>query len=243
MKPVFTIIFLLFLRVDARAADTLTTKLINTAYLEVVSTDTKYYYLLETGKNPRLDTDYLKNELINDKTLLEEIPFREFAEGIQSDAKTINWNNYNLIKAKCVDSKHLPKYLYGIRIYHYMPSNTPDSAMIKADTQDELFLKYVPDNTPDSTIKRLYSENIIPIPFKKGMSKKRIKTIEKKAIERYEDRPIEEKNSYYFSKPIFSKNHNYAQIELSHNDHGAFYIFKFADGNWTKLFVFGKWVY
>jgi hypothetical protein len=199
-------------------ADTLITSFVNAVYTEVVKPEMKFYYLNEKGKNPRFDK-YDLSELRNDKEILDEIPLEEFISIIASDTSSINWKNYALDRAKCV-KQPINNYTHSYRIINILSYNTPDSVI---------------------TQKR--NKGIVPVLVKKGMSKKRIQAETDKAIQKYEQSFSAEDKAYYtFSKPVFSKNHEFALISLNGSDTGCIYIFKLVNGKWIKKFVYRCWV-
>ena len=221
MKSCLLFILILVTTIKASAqtfADTLITSFVNTVYTEVVEPEMKFYYLNEKGINPRFDK-YDLSELRNDKEIQDEIPLEEFISVIASDTSSINWNNYALIKAKCV-KKRINNYTHSYRIINILPYNTSDSVI---------------------TQKR--NKGIVSVLVKKGMSKKRIQAETDKAIQKYEQSFSAEDKAYYtFSKPVFSKNRDFALISLNRSYTGCIYIFKLVNGKWTKKFVYRCWV-
>jgi hypothetical protein len=217
------LLFILFLVTTIKAsaqtiADTLITSFVNAVHTEVVKPDMKFYYLDEKGINPRFDK-YDLSELRNDKEILDEIPLEEFVSVIALDTSSINWKNYALDRAKCV-KKRINNYTHSYRIINILSYNSPDSVI---------------------TQKR--SKGIIPVLIKKGMSKKRIQAETAKAIQKYDQSFSAEDKAYYtFSKPIFSKNRDFALISLNGSGTGCIYIFKLVDGKWIKKFVYKCWV-
>ena len=202
----------------SKAADTLVSKLINSVYLEEVDSTAQFYYLLDSAKNPRFNKFDLE-ELMNEEEITKDVPLNDFIFNIQHDTTKFCWENFNLIKARCVDRRHLPHYGRGYKIFHY-----------------------VSYNTKDSVLKKLDAENVIPILVKPKMTKAELKKAERKAIKKYDDRPIEEKKWYSFSKPIFSNNMEYVLISLDNNERGCLYIFKLVKGTWTRILKFRCWV-
>ena len=99
------------------ANDTLICKLINSIYLEKVDSAFKYYYLLDTSKNPEFD----KYSIIEVQKILKEkanhIPLNEFLKSIETDTSIYVWTNKCLLKARCVSQKNLP-YKYHRRYVH-----------------------------------------------------------------------------------------------------------------------------
>jgi hypothetical protein len=203
---------------NCKAADTLITRLINSVYLEEVDSTAKFYYLVDSAPNPQFDK-YDLEELINEKEILKEIPLNDFILNIQNDTTKLYWKNFDLINAKCVDRRHLPHYSYAYRIFQYIPYNAKDSILKKLDT-----------------------ENIIPILVKPKMTKAALEKAREMAVEKYEGRPIEEKKWYFFSKPIFSNNREYVLISLNNNESGCLYIFKLVKSRWTRVFKYRCWV-
>jgi len=221
MKILFYTLLLILICSGVRAADTLTTKFINAVYREVVDTNAKYYYLQEFGPVPIFDDDDIKYELINSKDILKDVPLNDFIEGIKNDTGKINWRNYQLSRARVVDKAHLPKYTNQVRIFKLVPYNTSQAELKKMDER---------------------GVGIVPVLVKKGMSEKQIAQAQDKANLKYENRPIEEKQSYIFSKPIFSKDHQYVLIRLGGEDVSALYIFKSVNGQWKKILRFSVFV-
>jgi len=217
MKNIILIFLLMFIFNKVKAADTLVTKLINTVYLERVDTNAKYYYLYKYGDNPSFDIRDLDYELKNE--LIKEIPFQDFADAIKKDTTKIDWSDYKPTKAMCLDKVHLPINCSSYKIFKQMPYDTPDSV-----------------------IHKLQRNCIIAVLVKPDMSKKEILAAEKKANEQYENLPIEEKNTYRFSKPIFSSKGNYVLIRLNSNDSGCLYIFKLSAGKWIRILKIDCWV-
>jgi hypothetical protein len=217
MKNITLVFLLILVLCKANAADTLVTKLINTIYLERVDTTAKYYYLYKYGDTPLFDMSDLDYEPNN--KLIKEIPFQDFADAIKNDTSKIDWSAYNLTKAICLDKDHLPIHCTSYKIFKQMPYNTPDSI-----------------------IHKLQHDCVIAILIKPGMSKKEINAIEKKANDQYENVSIEQKKSYRFSKPIFSKKGDYVLIRLNSDDAGCVYLFKLSAGKWIRILKFGCWV-
>ncbi|WP_419701310.1 hypothetical protein [Mucilaginibacter sp. NFX135] len=215
MKFIFYTLLFILICFRAGATDTLTTKLINAVYLEVVDTAAKYYYLQEFGRVPIFDEDDIKYELVSRNDVLKDVPLKDFIEGIKSDTGEINWRDYHLLHARVVNKAHLPKYTDQIRIF-----------------------KLVPYNTSQAELKKLNDEGVVPVPIKKGMTQKQINQTQDKANLKYESRPIEEKQSFKFSKPIFSKDHQYVLIRLGGSDASALYIFRLVNGQWKKILRF-----
>ena len=221
MKFIFYTLLFILICSSVRAADTLTTKLISAVYLEVVDTNAKYYYLQEFGPTPIFDDDDIKYELINSKDILKAVPLNDFIESIKNDTGKINWHNYHLPRARVVDKAHLPKYTNQIRIFKLVPYNTSQTKLKKMDDE---------------------GVGIVPVLVKKGMSEKQIAQAQDKANLKYENRPIEEKQSFQFSKPIFSKDYQYALIRLGGGDVSALYIFRSVNGQWKKILRFSVFV-
>ncbi len=220
-KIIPILILVVFLNQSAKAQDTLFTKFVNSVYNEVVDTNSTYYYLLNIGKNPQFDTYDLidlKAIIDNSKNETRDIPFQDFIDLIKADTTKVNWCKLNLEKAKCVDKDHGPKYSYMLRV-----------------------LNYIPYNSKDSIILDLENKGIIPVLLKPGMSKKQMKAQEKLALAKYQSKPIDEKQFYSFSKPIFSKNNKYVLIELNKSESGCLFIFKFSAGKWKRLLEFRCW--
>lgn len=203
---------------QAPPTDSLITGLINSIYMERVNPAAKFYYLDEKGENPEFDK-YDIVELQRETKLVKEVPLEEFATAIANDTTSVNWNNYHLKNAKCLP-KNPTHYSYGYRIVNIMPFSTPDS-----------------------TIQMLQNKGTIAFRVKKKLSKKQLQKETDKAVENYEKQtPIEHKNFYRFSKPIFSKNRQYVLIALDGNERGCRYIFKLTDGHWIRVYKFRCWV-
>ena len=83
MKNIFCVALFLLSFSHSKAADTLVNKLINSIYLETVESTAKFYYLLDSAKNPEFD-NYdlidLKNEYSKS---INEIPFNDFISNIK----------------------------------------------------------------------------------------------------------------------------------------------------------------
>src|SRR6202000_392125 len=167
MKSLIITIIFIFLFHSVWAADTLVTKFINSVYPEVVNQSAKYYYLAESGSNPKLDTGELRYELPN-HPVIKEIPFSDFIEAINTDTTRINWRDFNLVKAKCVDKSYKPPYSYSVRIF-----------------------KLVSYNTNSAKITDLKNQGIIPVIVKPHMSKAQVEQQKELALKKYENMPIE----------------------------------------------------
>jgi hypothetical protein len=218
------ITFMLFIALSAKGysqanTDSLIKALVNTAYKEIVDPKAKFYYLHEKGESLNAE-DWDIYELKNEKELLADVPLAELMAVTKTDTASIDWKNYNLANARCL-KKPLYKYSYSYKISNIVSHNTPD---------------YV--------INKLMDSGIIPIiPTKKNMSKKQLAIAQKKGEELYENYiPLEGKQFYSFSKPVFSKNLDYALIGLNRSDQGFVCIFKLVDGKWVRIFSFARWV-
>lgn len=200
--------------------DSLISSLVNAVYLERVNPAAKFYYLYKKGENLDLNKiDIVPSDFLNEKELLKDVPVNELLVATKQDTTSIDWSNYNLVSAKCV-LKPPVRYSYSVKI-----------------------TKIVPFNAPDSMVQRLRNEGIIPVRLKSSISNKQYDKLTKKALERYEkDTPIENKNFYFFSKPVFSKNRQYALIALNGSGRGCLYIFKLSEGKWIKVYQFNCWV-
>ncbi|WP_162276881.1 hypothetical protein [Mucilaginibacter pedocola] len=178
----------------------------------------KFYYLYKKGVNiefDKWDFDILQNE----KELLKDVPVHDFIEAIENDTSSIDWSNYHLTNAKCVLQKPV-KYSYSYKI-----------------------TKIVAYKAPDSVVQQIRADGYVPFRYKGNMSKKRYEKEMNKALERYEkEMPVEDKDLYRFSKPVFSKNRRYALISLNGSGSGCLYIFRYTDGAWAKLYKFNCWV-
>jgi hypothetical protein len=218
MKFGFIVLLFIVITVNAKAStDTLITKLINTIYTEVVNSKAKFYYLYEFGKPPKFDK-YDLLELKN-TAIAREIPFSDFIESVKTDTIKTMWNDYNITKAKVVLKTPI-KYTNSYRIINYLPFKTTDSVM-----------------------QSYRNKGIIPVRKKSSYSARRLKIEQAKAIEQYDNSfPIEEKNLYSFTKPIFSRDKNFVLIGLNNGDCGCLYIFKLINGGWIKLFQYKCWV-
>jgi hypothetical protein len=203
---------------EGHAADTLITKLIKSIYLEEVKPNFRYYYLIDSAVNPELDK-YMIKDLSTDKPLIsKEIPFSDFLVNIKTDNSPFHWADFNPEKARCVDRRHLPKYSAHIHILTYVQYNDTDS------------------------IRKLVAKNIIPVPYKRPMNKRATKRAQEQAITKYENRPVEEKNWYYFSKPIFSNDKQYVFISLGDCFNESSYVFKWVNNTWVKVIRFNTYV-
>lgn len=219
------LILLLLLRFGTiNAQDTLTTHFINSIYKQIIDSNAKFYYLLETGSIPSTgfsnrEIDFSANELSGYKVPYG-IPFDDFKTALKTDTSHICWRNYNLSDAHVVTKNQLPSGYCMVIIYKYMAYDLPDS-----------------------TIGKLENNCTIPILIRKGMTKKQIENAKKLAQKHYDNRPLEEQKPYIFSKPIFSKDKNYALLAISDWDGGGLYFFKRTATGWTKLLVFDRYEY
>jgi len=219
MKSVLLFAVLLIFFTTANAADTLITKLINSIYLQRVDPAAKFYYLLAFAKNPEFDRPDERDLTTEMKDKANQIPFNEFQFNILHDTSKLSWKDFDLEKAKCIERWPCSFYRTSYKVFHYIS--------YKAN---------------DSVIRAVEDKNEIPILIKPGASKKQIEKAKKIAEEKYENRPIEEKNIYSFSKPIFSFKKDYVFIQLNNSDHGCYYVFNLLNNKWVKVLQWRCWV-
>jgi hypothetical protein len=206
------------------AQDTLVQKFINSIYKQVIDSNAKYYYLLETGIMPgtgfsNKEIDFSSNELSR-YNVPPGIPFDDFKASLKTDTTPISWRNYTLTDARVVTEKQLPSGYCMAIIYKYMPYNTPDSL-----------------------VRVLENNCTIPVLVKKGLTKKQLENAKIAARKRYDDRPLEEQRPYIFSKPVFSKDKNYALIGIGDWSGGGLYFFKRTATGWAKIMTFDRYEY
>jgi len=217
IKKIASLVFTLFVLTGYVKAQTgtQTASLVTSASKIVVDPLAKYYYLYEKGTLPSFtDIDTIEFKRYS---ILKDVPLSELLEAVKADTASIDWHQFNLPGARVVDKGHLPKYV---------GSNNPPR------------FKYVFPKTSQKEIQNLYDQGIIPVKVSPRMSKADIEYQYTKAQAAYENRPAEQKASFSFSKPVFSKDGNYAIINLFNlgQGDGGLYIFKFDGNQWVKLF-------
>jgi len=212
------ILFCLF-SFSAFAADTTIVKLMQKVITSSVLPDYKYFYLLDKASTPHIE----RFDFDLDHKTMSSIPLIDLIEKIKSDTTSFNWSSQNLPRARCVDKSHLPKHVWRmVRITTTIISNDRSYAKKFNERNNDTIVVYAPKNATQKATDRA---------VKKATA----------AHNAYCDRlnallPIEERNYFIFSKPIFSTDKQYAYIEVSRTDGGVRYLFKNTGDDWIILY-------
>ena len=207
-----------------KAQDTLVCNFVNAVYKQIINPNARYYYLFETGKSPKRGMDNttinFSEDLRDYDNIPKGIPFEELTAAISADTSSINWHNYPLIDARVKDKAHLPDGWCMSAVYTIMRIGTPDSV-----------------------IKKKQGPCAYVILVKPKASKRQ----KDKALKSFQDSlqnlPIEEKQWYKFSKPVFSNDKRYGLIAVNNSEGGRIYIFRHEGTLWKKVLVFDSYVY
>lgn len=214
MKKILTISILSIGAMFANAqTETPTVAVMKVAIAEVVNPSASYFLLYEKGGNP----DFIASDTLNyiNRSVVTDVPFGDFLSIMQADSSKISWGNYNLPKARLLTAKDLPKKV--------LPEPT---------------FKYVSTKLKPEEKQKYYQQNIIPVPISPMMSREEIRDQFFKAKLDFDSRPAEEKTNYWFSKPVFSKDGQYALVTLKSTKNSSCCVYKLTDGQWVKRLEF-----
>lgn len=193
--------------------ETPTNAVMKVAISEVVAPSASYFLLYDKGGNP----DFIPSDTLNyiNRSVVTDVPFGDFLAIMQNDSSKISWNSYNLPKAKLLSAKDMPKKV--------LPEPT---------------FKYVMGKTSPAEKQKYYQQNIIPVSVSPSMSRAEIQDQFFKAKLDYDSRPAEEKIKFWFSKPVFSKDGQYALVTLRSTKNSSCCVYKLTDGQWVKRLEF-----
>lgn len=214
MKNIVIAFVLCFCSVNTLAADSTLVKLMQTVIDLKVPAYYRYFYLLEDADAPSIN-GFRRNEQIS-----LGIPIDELIKNSAVDTVSLKWSSHVLQRAKCVDFKHLPKHVYAmIKTTHVIISNDKRSAKILNNKNNDAVAVYVKKNA---------SQKDVDIAVKKATA------IHNAYCEKANDAlPLEERNYFRFSRPVFSNNRQYAYVEIMRSDGGSQCVFKNINGNWV----------
>ncbi|WP_439480712.1 hypothetical protein [Chryseobacterium aquaticum] len=196
--------------------------LVNSFSKEFISEDFEYYNLVDKSFNPKFDV-WCLNESIEDAGLDKEISF--FKEGDFTAIKNdIDWNDYNLEKAKIYSHEKIPKF--NSALYEYI--------LVDRNIDQRIY---------DSMISnKKFNQVILKGNSKLSNKKKRIKFNKKLAFERSRIRK-ENQDFYQISIPLFSSNKDFAVIFYQDCCKRNGYLYVYSDNEWKEYLQFYRSIF
>lgn len=188
----------------------------------VVPLDFKYFHLVDSSFPTEFDEKSMTvNEVQQLKNDFPDFPYDEFLSLAKSDTSFIDWNDFEIQKAKIHPYQNIPTFNNLVRNYQLVPYN-------------------ISKNELDEINRNKYSD-VVVVRVKKQWDEQRI---QKECQDVYNSNlkniKKEDASYFWFSKPLVSKK-GFALVTLNESNKGATYIFKKTDGQWKKIFVFNHW--
>lgn len=219
MKLFSCIVVLLSCINSALAQSTDIGKFINDMDTIFIPSDFQYFNLLDSSYRPQFDkfTIPIKDE--SAEQFVSESNDFNMDEFIQKakNAPILNWVDYKIENARIYSYKDIPKNKWDVfltAIYAY----------------DHIYSRKKFDSIRNS------HPNSIYIRVCRNWSKDKINGQVKKARKKWEaSTPKEDQKFFTFSTPIFSNDKNYAMVSFRSQRIEMFYIFKWKEGKWTKI--------
>ncbi len=221
----FIIILLLIFNLNSFGQKTEIENLINQIRLYEVPENFNFYYVVQKSLSQPKEFDSL--QLYQKvKLLRQDLNFPLELINLRKN-ENVDWKNYDLKNVK-----------YVINEYNYQTTSPPTSKKVE-------FVKYNIDQKQyDSLIKSTKPHSLI-VKKKWYWNKRRVWDNKKfydelvKAWKMDEKQSIEEKVYFQFSKPIFSKDREYAKVSIFKNrrckGNGYTALYKNDNGIWKKL--------
>ncbi|WP_133945435.1 hypothetical protein [Epilithonimonas xixisoli] len=219
MKKFFLLIILLCSNfIFSQKADT--ESLVNSFTKDFVSKDFEYYNLLDESFSINFDVDNL-NEAIESYGLEKEISFKK-QDFIISKSK-INWNEFNLNKAKVYSDDKIPKFkssFYEYILVDKKMSQKKFDSIISNKKYNQIFVRVNPKWNEEKKRKECHIE----LKKQEGNIKK------------------EDQDFYSISTPIFSVDKKFAIISFRDCCHTVGYLYFYSNKNWQQYFEFYRLV-
>lgn len=196
---------------------------INEVYHKVsIDSTLNYYNLADSSSLISLkDTLFDLMELMHFQKQHPDFPLEEFIAESRK-AKMVDWNNFQLKKAKIAPIDQLPKTLAASN-HVVLVRHTIKKSILDSLNQVKAYNKYY-------------------IPIRKTWSSKRIQREIDQTIKTIKDKiPLEDRDYYRFSTPLFAE--DYALLKVQSSQGGVSYIFKKTKEKWTKIGTFNVFAF
>jgi hypothetical protein len=222
MKVISVAIIFAFLSLSASAADTTIVKLMQKVI--EIKIPAAYCYLNILYKTTPANYDATFFEELKHNPKFSSMVLTDLAKAVQSDTSTLNWNDYQLSRARCIDKMHLPKQTSISTLLNNIIVIKFDKAIISS------IVDSVKANNKDAIV----------VPVRSNARKKKIAKETYKATTLHdheiENKPLEEQTYFTFGKPIFSFDKKYAFISISKGDGGSRCLLRNNNGIWELLY-------
>lgn len=212
------VIVALFCWVSSQGQDTRVSRFIDDVYTDIVPPGYRYYYLADTSCSSVDIAAFFEDPKTVAYVARHDATFATLTrDSFIAEDKKVSWKTYSLSKAVVLPRTDLLTMVHaGNRII--------------ALVDERVYRKH-----KDSLDRvRAYNEIFVPVNF--SWSKKKIRAI----MNRYADTleamiPPEKEYHFTFSKPVFSRDHQYALAYLGNNDSICLNVYKYRQGRWKKI--------
>ncbi|AWA31143.1 hypothetical protein HYN48_14155 [Flavobacterium magnum] len=205
-------------------------RFVSDAAKAVIKPEFRYYNLIDSSFIAENNKIYL--DRFEEAELSENYPDLHIGQLFEHDSvNALNWNDYNIPRAKVISPKEIPKYHLNSRIVVVRYSDTPKEELDRLE-KDKPFGKII------VIIDKNWSEE-----RKQREIDEKVDDFEKRFAE-YQSTFAEEDKIYYsFSTPVFSDDNKYALMSIHVDSRkssccGCSYLFKFENESWQQIYIF-----